>query len=75
MIKKVYLIILLDIEMKLILFPVPLYKKLHQMNVFAKYVDRNNKYMNWLWRLKSCSKLFFNIMNLIVYDYVSVIHY
>ena len=46
MIKKVYLIILLDIEMKLILFPVPLYKKLHQMNVFAKYVDSNNKYMN-----------------------------
>ena len=46
MIKKVYLIILLDIEMKLILFPVPLYKELHRMNVFAKYVDSNNKYMN-----------------------------
>ena len=30
------------------IFPVPLYMKLPQMNVYVKYFNNNNKYMNFL---------------------------
>ena len=30
------------------IFPISLYIKLHQMNIYVKYFDNNNKYMSFL---------------------------